>query len=173
MTLRKYPPPAVIPSHAMPFQQIVVLRKSHLSLEDVQDAAEEGESKLMPQPVPAGSGSRHGFHLLAFKLDIPPFAAPPRPFVAAGLEGVLGPALKKAKTETEEDGAVGDAGDAVGDAVSKEGESAAGRPAETKKKEEETKKKKKKKKKAVVNGALSKKLNKRNTSMLSFDDDNW
>ena len=86
----------------------------------------------------------------------------------------MGPALKKAKTETEEDGAAGDAGDAVGDAVSKEGESAAGRPAETKKKEEETKKKKKKKKKkAVVNGALSKKLNKRNTSMLSFDDDNW
>lgn len=45
----QYPSP-VIPSHAMPFQQIVVLRKSHLSLEDVQDAAEEGESKLMPQP---------------------------------------------------------------------------------------------------------------------------
>ena len=80
----------------------------------------------------------------------------------------MGPALKKAKTETEEDGA---AGDAVDDAVGKEGENAAAdHAAETKKKEE---KKKKKKKKAVVNGALSKKLNKRNTSMLSFDDDNW
>ena len=89
--------------------------------------------------------------------------------IAAGLEGVLGPALKKARTET---GEVGDTGDAVGDAVSEEGEkSAADRATEAKKKEE--KKKKKKRKKAMVDGAMSKKLDKRNTSMLSFDDDNW
>ena len=42
-------PPTSLPR----FQQIVVLRKSHMSLEDVQDAAEEGESKRVSQPVAA------------------------------------------------------------------------------------------------------------------------
>lgn len=73
---------------------------------------------------------------------------------ASGLEGVLEPAAKRARTEGDE--AAVDPPRGMGEKSSKL------------KKEKSGKKKSKSK---VVDGALSKKLNKKNTSMLSFNED--
>lgn len=90
---------------------------------------------------------------------------------AKGLEGVLEPTAKKAKTDA-------DASEEQTTSEQSAAAAAVGDPTPTEGRDDKDmaklKKKKKKRKPAVADGAMSKKLDKMNTKALSFDDeDGW